>query len=185
MSDTKNSSSGLYNSNSSYFNNEKNINTINNLFYSRAILSTVDLGTNNKINFLQNNSSRDINKNNNNFKNSVEFIWQSLKNSEKSKLNRIELNNIKITSLNQKLKNYLDLYQNYFNFPDIKKENKEKNEWEKGIYKEQKIMLDYNYKKLMKKIDEKNNQDKKRCLLDKKYNMMQISKMDNIYGCFL
>ena len=189
MSDTKNSSSGLYNSNSSYFNNEKNINTINNLFYSRAILSTVDLGTNNKINFLQNNSSRDINKNNNNFKNSVEFIWQSLKNSEKSKLNRIELKNIKITSLNQKLKNYLDLYQNYFNFPDIKKENKEKNEWEKGIYKEQKIMLDYNYKKLMKKIDEKNNQDKKRCvyrnLLDKKYNMMQISKMDNIYGCFL
>ena len=50
-------------------------------------------------------------------------------------------------------------------------------------------MLDYNYKKLMKKIDEKNNQDKKRCvyrnLLDKKYNMMQISKMDDIYGCFL
>ena len=69
MSDTKNSSSGLYNSYSSYVNNEKNINTINNLFYSRAILSTVDLGTNNKINFLQNNSSRNINKNNNNFKN--------------------------------------------------------------------------------------------------------------------
>ena len=186
MGNTKNSSSVLYNNDIYNLKQINNMNKISNIFYTSTVLLTGDSKRNKKNNFSQNNrSARNINVKNNFFKDSKEFLLQSLRNSQKMKFNRIELKKVQSFYLNQNIKNFFDSIQNYINYPKIKIENNEENVWEKGIYKEQHIKLDYNYNKLMQKIQKKISHVRKRSIyrniLDKRFSVTQISKMDDIY----
>ena len=188
IGDTKNSSSGINNNNSSNLQQIKKLYKIKKIFYTSTILTPVSSRLNKKSNIFKNSkTARNIKiKKNIHFKDSKEFILHSLRNNQKLKLNTIELKNIKSISINQNLKNFFDSIQNYFNFHKIKLENKEENVWEKGIYKEQQIKKDYEHNKLMKKILRQTSNEKRRTkhrnLFDKKFSMTQISKMDNIYN---
>ena len=188
IGDTKNSSSGINNNNSSNLQQIKKLYKIKKIFYTSTILTPVSSRLNKKSNIFKNSkTARNIKiKKNIHFKDSKEFILHSLRNNQKLKLNTIELKNIKSISINQNLKNFFDSIQNYFNFHKIKLENKEENVWEKGIYKEQQIKKDYEHNKLMKKIRRQTSNEKRRTkhrnLFDKKFSMTQISKMDNIYN---
>ena len=119
------------------------------------------------------------------FKDSKEFLEQSLRNNKKFNFNKIQLKNIEISGLNKNLKNFFEAMKHMFNFPHLKSEKIEENIWKKGIFKEQHIKLDYNYNKLMRKIQKVNSHGKKRNIykniLDKKFTMTNISKRDDIY----
>lgn len=185
ISDTKNSSTNILMNESSNLIKGKNINKLNNIFYNSNIIS-VSAGLSKKNKFLKKSqSSRIILKKNCNFKDSKEFILQSLRNYKKFNFHRVPLKNIEIFGLNKNLIDFFDAIKHLYNFAHLKSEEVEENEWKKGIFKEQHIKLDYNYNKLMQKIRIQNTRGKRniyRNVFDKKFNMTDISKRNDIYS---
>ena len=184
ISDTKNSSTNILMNESSNLIKGKNLNKLNNIFYNSNIIS-ISPGFSKKNKFLKKSqSSRIILKKNYNFKDSKEFILQSLRHYKK--FNRVPLKNIEIFGLNKNLIDFFDAIKHLYNFAHLKSEEIEENEWKKGIFKEQHIKLDYNYNKLMQKIRMQNTRSKKRNIyrniFDKKFNMTEISKRTDIYS---
>ena len=95
------------------------------------------------------------------------------------------MKNIEIFGLNKNLIDFFDAIKHLYNFAHLKSEEVEENEWKKGIFKEQHIKLDYNYNKLMQKIRIQNTRGKRniyRNVFDKKFNMTDISKRNDIYS---
>ena len=184
ISDTKNSSTNILINESSNLIKRKNLNKLNNILYNSSIIST---GAFKKNKFLQKSqSARLIPEKKYNFKDSKEFILQSLRNYKKFNFNRVPLKNIEIFGLNQNLKDFFDAIKHFYNYAHLKSEDVAENEWKKGIFKEQHIKLDYNYNKLMQKIKNQNTRGRKRNIyrniFDKKFNMTEISKRTDIYS---
>ena len=184
LSDTKNSSSNLIYNESSNFIKGKTTNKFSNFLYNNN--SLISTGTTKKNNILQKSSSaRIIRRNKFNFKDSKEFLFQSLRNYKKLSINNIPLKNIDIFGLNQSMLDFLASIKNTFNFAHLKSEEIEENEWKKGIFNEQKIKREYDYKKLMQKIKKEiikeKNRNINRHLFNNKFNMTELTKRNDLY----
>ena len=183
LSDTKNTSTNIPNNQSSNLLKIKHINKLNNVLYNSSIISTGRTKKNNSMKKSQ--SARIINKKNYNFKDSKEFLRQNIMNYKKFNFNQISLKNIEIFGLNKNLKDFFEAIKHIYNFPHLKSEDIEENVWKNGMLKERNIKLDYNYNKLMNKIQKKYTTVKKRNiyknLLDKNFYMTNVSKRDDIY----
>ena len=186
-SETKNSTSGRKINESHNTKKGTTIKKFKSILYNNNTLISI---LNNKSNIFltKSNSVRLINNNKKkyNFKPSKEFMLQSLKKYKKYNLNKIYLKNIEISGLDQQMKKFFKNMKNIFYFQPLKKEEIEENVWKKGIYKERSIILDYKHNKLMAKIKQQIDLEKKRNMytniFNNNFNLTEITKIGDIYS---
>ena len=168
LSETKNSSKDL-----SKYIKGKNI-------YTSTLIST--LGSNeNTNNILQKNKSQRLRIYK--FKDSKKFLVQDLKKNKKFILGKILLRNVSNFNMDLFMKYYCEETKKKFKYNPIKTYdiNVEKNVWEKGMYSQNAIKMNYKYDTLMHKIKNFRKKLKSQKLLDRNINALNISKLNGIY----
>ena len=169
LSESKNSSKDL-----SKYIKGKNV-------YTNSLISTLASNENTN-NFFQKSISQRFKIYN--LKDSKKFFVQGLKKNKRFTLNKIILRNISNFNMDLYMKYYCDKLKNKYKFNPIKTYDVKlgENVWEKGIFSSNEAKKNYNYNKLMYKIQNfRNKQLSSKKLLDRNINALYISKMSGIY----
>ena len=116
------------------------------------------------------------------FKDTKKFFKQGLKEFKKLCLNGILLKSISTFNINRNMKHFFETTKHSFKYIPLKIQDIEENVWKNGIFKENYIKSNYDYYKLMKKVNNLGKRNNHQRLLDCKIDMASISKRSDIYS---